>query len=119
MSETGFDGLMHTACVIWGFCGCMKRGEPLHVTTIIPPSGPVHARQFAEWLLLADNVNPNLPQYERHKAALAAAFVTHMGSEVVDAVQLRWSDADPDTDHPELKFRGRIADDHEDLPNGS
>jgi hypothetical protein len=97
----------------------MKRGEPLHVTTIIPPSGPVHARQFAEWLLLADNVNPNLPQYQRHKAALTAAFVTHMGSEVVDAVQLRWSDADPDTDHPELKFRGRIADDHEDLPNGS
>ena len=114
MGETGSDALMHTACVVWGFCGCVKRGEPLHVTNIIPPSGPVHARQFAEWLLLADNINPNLPQYERHKAALIAAFVAHMGSEVVDACHLRWSDAEPGTDQPELKFRGRIADDRRD-----
>jgi hypothetical protein len=76
---------------------------------LIPPSGPVHASQFAEWLLLADNLNPNLERYDRHKAALAAAFVTHMGSDVVDAEVLRWSDWAPDTDEPELKFRGRIA----------
>ena len=117
MSRTGFDALMHTACVVWGFCGCMKRGEPLHVTTIIPPSGPVHAAQFAEWLLLADNLNPNLPQYERHKAALSAAFVAHMGAEVVDAALLRWSDAEPETDQPKSKFRGRIADDAQDVVN--
>jgi len=119
MSETGFDALMHTACVVWGFCGCMKRGEPLHVSNIIPPSGPVHARQFAEWLLLADNVNPNLPRYERHKEALTAAFIAHMGSDVVDATQLRWSDAEAGADQPELKFRGRIADEQDDLANGT
>lgn len=97
----------------------MKRGDPLHVTTLIPPNGPVHADQFVEWLLLADNVNPNLPKYDRHKTALRAAFVTHMGGEVVDAALLRWSDCEPDTDQPELKYRGRIADDGENFANGS
>lgn len=96
----------------------MKHGEPLHVTTLIPPSGPVHASQFVEWLLLADNINPNLPEYGRHKAALRAAFVAHMGGEVVDASLLRWSDGEPDMNQPELKYRGRIDDDTDDLANG-
>lgn len=111
MSQTGFDALMRTACVDWGFCGCIKRNEHLHVTMLIPPNGPVHAAQFAEWLLLADNLNPNLPEFDRHKAALNAAFVDHMGGEVVDAAMLRWSNCEPDTDQPELKYRGFIPDD--------
>jgi hypothetical protein len=110
MDKTGFDALMHEACATWGFCGCMKHGEPLHVTTLIPPCGPVHANQFVEWLFLADNLNPNLEKYDRQKAALAAAFLTCMGSDVVDAKLLRWSDCPADTDEPDLKFRGRIAD---------
>lgn len=99
---------MHTACVTWGFCGCMKHGEPLHVTTLIPPNGPVRASQFVEWLILADNLNPNLSDYDRQKAALTEAFVTHMGGEIVDAALLRWNDCEPDTDQPELKYRGKI-----------
>lgn len=114
MNATGFDALMHTACVTWGFCGCMKNGEPLHVTMLIPPAGPVHASQFAEWLILADNLNPNLPDYARHKAALSEAFVTHMGNETVDASFLRWSDCEPDTDQPELKYRGKIVSNPDD-----
>jgi hypothetical protein len=111
MSETGFDALMHEACVVWGFCGCMKNGEALHVTTLIPSHGPVHAGQFVEWLLLADDVNPNLPDYERHKAALRAAFIAHMGSEVTDARLLQWSVRPPEDDEPDVKYRGKIADD--------
>ncbi len=111
MEKSGFDALMHTACVTWGFCGCLKHGEPLHVTMLIPPTGPVHASQFVEWLLLADNLNPNLPQYDDHKAALTEAFVTHMGGAIIDASRLRWSHCEPDTDQPELKYRGKI-DDH-------
>lgn len=110
MSKIGFDALMHEACVNWGFCGCIKRGEPLHVTKLIPPSGPVHAHQFVEWLFLADNLNPNVDTYERHKAALSAAFVTHMGGEVVDATLLRWSCDEPDQDEPDVKYRGLIPD---------
>jgi hypothetical protein len=110
MSETGFDALMHDACVVWGFCGCIKDGEPLHVTKLIPSDGPVHATQFVEWLLLADDVNPNLSKYERHKAALFASFVTHMGGEVVDASLLRWSDCEPEAKEPDAKYRGEIRD---------
>jgi hypothetical protein len=110
MSETGFDALMHTACVVWGFCGCMKQGSLLHVTMLISEKGPVHASQFVEWLLLADNLNPNLPEYDRHKLALTKAFIAHMGAEVVDASILHWSDCDPDPDAPERKYRGEIAD---------
>lgn len=110
MSENGFDALMHDACVVWGYCGCMKGGEPLHVTHLIPPDGPVHAAQFVEWLLLADDVNPNLPKYERHKAALIASFVKNMGSDLVDASLLRWSDCQPDAGEPDSKYRGSIPD---------
>lgn len=74
---------------------------------LIPASGPVHANQFVEWLFLADNVNPNLAKYDRYKAALHAAFVTHMGSEVVDAELLRWSSSGPYTDGPEHNLTGR------------
>lgn len=110
MTENGFDALMHEACAVWGFCGCMKGGESLHVTTFIPTVGPVHANQFVEWLLLADNVNPNLPEYDRQKAALSAAFVIHMGGEIVDARLLRWSNCEPAEDEPDVKYRGRIPD---------
>lgn len=110
MSETGFDALMHDACVVRGFCGCMKAGEPLHVTQLIPSEGPVYAGQFVEWLLLADDVNPNLPKYERHKAVLLASFVKNMGGDVVDASLLRWSDCQSDTIEPDAKHRGCIPD---------
>lgn len=115
MSKVGFDALMHDACVVWGYCGCIKDGEPIHVTQFIPPHGPIHARQFVEWLLLADNVNPNYPKYDPDKAAILASFVTHMGDEVVDASLLRWSHCEPDSDEPDDKYRGKIADD----PDGS
>lgn len=88
----------------------MKGGEPLHVTHLIPPDGPVHAAQFVEWLLLADDVNPNLPKYERHKAALIASFVKNMGSDLVDASLLRWSDCQPGAGEPDSEYRGSIPD---------
>ena len=111
MSEGGFDALMHDACAVWGFCGCIKFGEPLHVTQLIPPDGPVHAGQFVEWVLLADNVNPNHSKYDRHKAAILASFVAHMGGEVVDASLLRWSDCEPEGGQSDVKYRGEIVDD--------
>lgn len=84
---------MEVVCVQWGFCGCMQDDVPLHVDVFIPPNGPVTADQFVEWVFLADNMNPNsdLAKWQRHKDALRAAFVEHMGGEIVDAVRLRWS----------------------------
>ena len=75
---------MHDACLVWGFCGCIKHGEQLHVTQFVPSEGPVHAAQFVERLLLADDVNPNLAKYERHKTALSVSFTNHMGGDVVE-----------------------------------
>jgi len=56
--QTGYGALMHEACVVWGFCGCVKNGKPLHVDDFLPARGPVTADQFVEWLFLADNLNP-------------------------------------------------------------
>jgi hypothetical protein len=111
MTETGFDALMDEACVGWGFCGCVKHDRRLHVTLFIPPEGPVTADQFVEWLFLADNMNPNSEpaKWQRHKAALRAAFVRHMGAETVDARLLHWSDVPPHDERDETS-RGKIPD---------
>lgn len=93
MPRSGFDALMHFVCVGWGYCGCVKDGRPLHVDMLIPPDGPVTADQFVEWVFLADNMNPNSEpeRWQPHKDAIRAAFVEHMGGEIVDATRLRWS----------------------------
>jgi len=91
----GFDALMQVVCPRLGYCGSIHRnGAPLHVTLFIPDEGPVTADQFVEWVFLADRVNPNLEPEKRQplKDAIRAAFVEHMGGEVVDATALRWSD---------------------------
>lgn len=98
MSKIGFDALMDEVCVGLGFCGCIKRGRPLHVSRFIPSSGPVRADQFAEWVFLADDMNPNSrpERWEKIRAKVEDAFVRHMGGDVVDASLLRWSDDDGD-----------------------
>jgi hypothetical protein len=98
MSKSGFDALMDEVCVGLGFCGCIKRGRPLHVSRFVPSSGPVRADQFAEWVFLADDMNPNSrpERWEKIRAKIEDAFVRHMGGDVVDASQLRWSDDDSD-----------------------
>jgi len=110
MTLTGYDALMHEACVVWGFCGCMKQDRHLHVDLFVPPSGPVTADQFVEWIILADNLNPNQDRWGRHKDALRAAFVKHMGAETVDAGVLRWNDVPADDDEPDAKVWGDLPD---------
>jgi len=88
-NETGYDALMQEVCVEWGYCGCIKDDQALHVDLFIPPDGPVSADQFVEWVFLADNLNPNL-RPESHRKALCEAFVKHMGGNIVEAKLLRW-----------------------------
>ncbi|MEO6360600.1 MAG: hypothetical protein ABIO43_08515 [Sphingomicrobium sp.] len=113
MTKSGYDALMHDACVVWGFCGTIKHGCSLHVDLLIPPAGPVTADQFVEWLFLADNLNPNSEpaRSQRQKEALRGAFVKHMGAETVDAGLLQWSDASSGDYRSSVKFRGEIPDD--------
>ena len=103
----GYDALMHEACVTWGYCGCVKHGQPLHVDLLIPPSGPVTADQFIEWLIIADDVNPNLPHHTRMKRALREVFIATMGSDTVDASMLRWSTGQ-DERTPDGRFHGEL-----------
>jgi hypothetical protein len=41
--KVGYDSLMHVVCVEWGFCGCIKHGQRLHVDYLIPSEGFVTA----------------------------------------------------------------------------
>lgn len=110
MTKLGYAALMHEVCVRWGFCGCIKGGQPMHVDFIIPPDGPVSADQFVEWVFLADNLNPNGDplRWQRQKEAIRAAFIEHMGGETIDARLLRWNHEAPDEAEPDVKFRGEI-----------
>ena len=72
---------MDEVCEIWGYCVSTKHGVDMHVTLIVPSEGEVTADQFVEWLLLADDVNPNsmTPNASKIKNGLRSAFVNHMG----------------------------------------
>lgn len=86
--KPGYYALLHEVCVGYGYCGCMKDGKPVHVDDFIPSEGPVSADQFVEWVLLADGRNPGLG-LDAHKRAIRAAFVTHIGADVIDAKLLQ------------------------------
>ena len=109
--KVGYDRLMHVVCVEWGFCGCIKHGQRLHVDYLIPSEGFVTADQFVEWVFLADDMNPNSEpeRWGRHKAAIRAAFAEHMGAEVVETSRLRWSDVPDLPTGSGEKFRGAIV----------
>lgn len=54
------------------------------------------ADQFVEWVILADNDNPNVSETSRvhtFKQELRAAFIDCMGEETVDANRLRYSES--------------------------
>jgi hypothetical protein len=95
--NTAYDALMDEICVGLGFCGCIKDGHPSHVRQFIPSKGPVTADQFAEWVFLADDMNPHAEpkRWESLKEKIKRAFVHHMGAEEVDAKLLKWSDGNP------------------------
>lgn len=87
-----YNSLMHEVCVQRGWCGGIVDDKPSHVEDFIPATGTVSAAQFVDWLFLADGVDPNeAPEkWQSHKDGLVAAFVRHMGADVVEASRLKW-----------------------------
>ena len=93
MPKNRYDALLDFVCIKHGFCGCVKNGKRLHVNHFTPSSGPVTAAQFAEWVLLADDVNPNdpSPRVQKWKRTVRDGFVEQMGAEIVEAGELTWN----------------------------
>jgi hypothetical protein len=87
--KSAYTALRNEVCVGWGYCGCIKDGEPLHVDSFIPAQGTVTADQFVEWVFVAENLEPSL-RPKSHWRGLRDAFVKHMGTSAVDASRLRW-----------------------------
>jgi hypothetical protein len=88
---------MEDICVGLGYCGSIDgEGKSRHVTDYIPDSGPVTAKQFAEWVMLADGEEPFVGS--RFQADFEKLFVQHMGSYTVDAVKLSWFESEPDSE---------------------
>lgn len=87
-----YNSLMHEVCVELGWCGGIVDGKPSHVDDFIPATGIVSAAQFADWLFLADGVDPseNHEKWQKHKDELVAAFIRHMSADSVEASRLKW-----------------------------
>jgi hypothetical protein len=78
--------LLNRICVGLGYCGSIVDGKPRQVDDFIPAEGPVAAREFAAWVILAEGLDPPTDPHER---AIRNAFVEHMGANVVNATQLK------------------------------
>ena len=90
--KPGYNALMHEVCVGMGWCGGVIDGEPSHVDDFIPNEGSVTADQFVDWLFRADGMDPleDPAKWQKHKDGLRNAFIRHMGSDIVNACQLKW-----------------------------
>jgi hypothetical protein len=86
MRESAYTALLQEVCVSLGYCGGVKDGVPLHVDDFIPQTGSVTANQFAEWVVLAENLTP---MTNPHLEQIRQAFLRHMGAAVVDVERLR------------------------------
>ncbi|MGO4339924.1 hypothetical protein AB4037_34100 [Labrys sp. KB_33_2] len=92
-AKNRFESLIHTVCVCHGYCGGMHGDKFMHVTDLIPRSGYVTPDQFVEWVFLAEYENESermAPRWDRHRQKIRDCFVEHMGSDVVDAGQLKY-----------------------------
>lgn len=81
-----YAALLNEVCVGLGYCGCVKDGKPSHVDDFIPNAGQVTADQFAEWVVLAENM---IPSTNPHLRDIRRAFVRYMGAVAVDAKMFR------------------------------
>jgi hypothetical protein len=90
MKWSAYDKLLHQICVGLGWCGSVVDGKRRYVHHYFPQSGPVTADEFVAWVFAADNYDPdqNPDQAERWRQGIRAAFVHHMGGDVVDVTVL-------------------------------
>jgi hypothetical protein len=86
---SAFDRLCWDICVTAGWCGGIVDGKPTTVDDLLPKTGSIDARTFAELTMRADGWPDDAPFDENHLGFLQAKFVEHLGAECVDADDLR------------------------------
>jgi hypothetical protein len=84
-----FDRLLWDMCIKLGFCGGIVNDRVTHVTDLLPATGTVTARDFAELAISAEcDVKSPPAKHDRWVAQLEAMFVEYMGEESVPAQAL-------------------------------
>lgn len=83
-----FDRLSWDICVKGGWCGGIIDGNPTTVDDLLPRTGKINARQFAELAMRADGWPEGEQLDDNHLRWLQAKFVEHLGAESVDAEDL-------------------------------
>lgn len=85
-----FSRLLWDICVNLGFCGGLVKGEPTHVSDLLPEAGPIGAEAFADLVLGAEGDEPFADEARlRWRARLAAKFVEHLGAPAVPVEPLK------------------------------
>ncbi len=92
---SAFDRLSWDICVNGGWCGGIVDGKPTTVDELLPQTGKIRARTFAELAMRADGWPDDEPLDEKHLRFLEAKFVEHLGADSVGAENLRRNLARP------------------------
>jgi hypothetical protein len=95
VSPSVFDRLSWDICVNGGWCGDIMDGNPTTVEDLLPQTGEINARQFAELAMRADGWPEGEPLDDKHLRWLEAKFVEHLGATSVGAENLRRNVARP------------------------
>lgn len=91
---SAFEKLSWDICVNGGWCGIVD-GQPTRVEDLLPKSGVVTARQFAELAIRADGWPASDPLPKNHLLWLEAKFIKHLGVNSVPAEDFHRDPAKP------------------------
>ncbi|MCJ2185171.1 hypothetical protein MTR62_21140, partial [Novosphingobium sp. 1949] len=80
-----FRQLSWDICVNGGWCGGIVDGNPTTVDDLLPRTGRISARKFAELTMVADGWPNDEQLEEKYLRWLQAKFVQHVGANSVDA----------------------------------
>jgi hypothetical protein len=86
-----FESLLWDICANLGFCGGLVKGEPTHVSDLLPAAGSISAEEFANFAMRAEGDWPiaDDARLGRWRERLQAKFIEHLGAPVVPVATLK------------------------------
>ncbi len=91
MDKSCFEILMEFTCVQLGYCGSRINGKSHHVTDYIPKYGYVTADEFADWVFVAEGIDPKSDRVIDHKKRIVMKFKECMGTDTIYSTELNWN----------------------------